>query len=180
MMMTPYLLLPVGSEMETLMPVLLPSDFQEPSVGYHVLEALALQPFTVALVDAINYTFLKNSLPAVAVEGRLVPYWLELRIVAPAANRFLIAVAPSVAPVPPLAIVTVAPNFAMVTELSAIFAVVTAESAILAVSTAAAPSFAAVTEVAPSLSVVTAPEAKAAVPTAPSAILAAVTASSAI
>lgn len=140
--MTPYLLLPLGLDMDALIPVLLPSAAHEPLVGYHVFEALALHPFTVALIVAIDYTFLKNNRPAVAVDGSEVPYWLELRIVAPAASRFLSAVAPSVAPVPPLAMVTVAPSFAIVMALSAILAVVTAASAILAVSTAEAPIFA--------------------------------------
>ena len=74
LMMIPYLLLPEGSEIEALMPVLLPSATHDPLVGYHVFSALALQPATVALVDGMAYTFLKKSLPAVAVLGRLVPY----------------------------------------------------------------------------------------------------------
>ena len=74
LIMTPYLLLPPGLDMEALIPVLLPSAFQEPSVGYQTFDALALQPLTVALIVAMAYTFLKNSLPAVAVLGRVVPY----------------------------------------------------------------------------------------------------------
>ena len=60
--------------MEAFMPVLLPSATHDPLVGYHVFSALALHPPIVALIVAMAYTFLKKSLPAVAVLGRLVPY----------------------------------------------------------------------------------------------------------
>jgi len=54
--------------------VLPPSAAQEPLVGYQILLALALQPITLALVDGIDYTFLKKILPFVPAVGRAVPY----------------------------------------------------------------------------------------------------------
>jgi len=74
-------LLPLGSEIEALIPVLPPSAAQEPLVGYQILLALALQPITLALVDGIDYTFLKKILPFVPAVGRAVPYWLALKTV---------------------------------------------------------------------------------------------------
>jgi len=68
------LLLPLGSEMETLMPVLLPSDTQEPLVGYQTLLALARQPITLAFIVGMAYTFLKKILPLVPAVGSAVPY----------------------------------------------------------------------------------------------------------
>ena len=69
-----YLLLPLGfdamySEAPVPEPIL-----ENPLLGYHTAPCRFLHPSTVAFIVAMAYTFLKNSLPAVAVEGRLVPY----------------------------------------------------------------------------------------------------------
>ena len=69
-----YLLLPLGfdaiySEAPVLEPIL-----ENPLLGYQTAPCRFLHPSTVAANVAIDYTFLKKSLPAVAVLGRLVPY----------------------------------------------------------------------------------------------------------
>ena len=69
-----YLLLPPGfdaiySEAPVPEPIL-----EKPLLGYQTAPCRFLHPSTVAFIVAIDYTFLKKILPAVAVPGRLVPY----------------------------------------------------------------------------------------------------------
>ena len=69
-----YLLLPLGfdaiySEAPVPEPIL-----EKPLLGNYVADCRFLHPSTVAANVAIDYTFLKKSLPAIAVLGRLVPY----------------------------------------------------------------------------------------------------------
>lgn len=70
-----YLLLPLGfdaiyREAPVPEPIL-----AKPLLGNHVADCRFLQPSIVAFIVAMAYTFLKKSLPAVAVEGSAVPYW---------------------------------------------------------------------------------------------------------
>ena len=69
-----YLLLPLGFEAIYRDAPVLEPILEKPLLGNQDADCRFLHPSTVAANVAIDYTFLKKSLPAVAVLGRLVPY----------------------------------------------------------------------------------------------------------